>query len=66
MEPAPTALDGRLPGGAETPFVRGHARQGMAASSCPECDGRVRNAGGTDYVCRDCGAEFDTADLFLP
>jgi tRNA(Ile2) C34 agmatinyltransferase TiaS len=38
----------------------------MAGTSCPECGGQVRNAGGTDYECRDCGNEFDDADLFLP
>lgn len=35
-------------------------------SKCPECAGHVSTDDGTVYVCDDCGAEFDAADLFLP
>lgn len=38
----------------------------VAGARCPECGSRVRNRGGTDYVCSECGTEFDGADLFLP
>lgn len=51
---------GRNPFGASTPVA------GMTGKRCPECDGLVRSAGGTAYECRECGATFDGADLFLP
>ncbi|MBV0924194.1 transposase [Halomicroarcula limicola] len=35
-------------------------------STCPKCGGRVSTVNGAEYVCDDCGAEFDSADLFLP
>jgi uncharacterized Zn ribbon protein len=35
-------------------------------STCPRCSGHVSTTDGTTYVCDDCGAEFDSADLFLP
>lgn len=38
----------------------------VAGTRCPECGGSVRSLVGTDYRCRDCGREFDGADLFLP
>lgn len=42
-------------------------REGMPDSSeCPECGGRVSTTNGTEYVCDECGREFDSADLFLP
>jgi tRNA(Ile2) C34 agmatinyltransferase TiaS len=38
----------------------------VAGATCPECGSSVRSQGGTDYECRECGQEFDSADLFLP
>jgi tRNA(Ile2) C34 agmatinyltransferase TiaS len=35
-------------------------------STCPDCDGHVSTADGTEYVCDDCGRTYDGADLFLP
>jgi DNA-directed RNA polymerase subunit RPC12/RpoP len=37
----------------------------MAGSTCPECGAQVRTDDGLTYVCRDCGTEFDVADLFV-
>jgi tRNA(Ile2) C34 agmatinyltransferase TiaS len=38
----------------------------VAGARCPECESAVDSEGGTDYECRECGHEFDAADLFLP
>jgi len=38
----------------------------VAGADCPECGSSVRTSDGTDYECRECGREFDAADLFLP
>lgn len=38
---------------------------GEAGSSCPECGGQLETTDGMTYVCRDCGREFDSADVFL-
>ncbi len=39
---------------------------GRAGSDCPECGGQlVSEDGGLTYVCRNCGQEFDSADVFL-
>jgi len=35
-------------------------------STCPRCSGHVSTANGTEYTCDDCGAAYDSADLFLP
>ena len=35
-------------------------------STCPHCSGHVSTDDGTEYSCDDCGAAFDSADLFLP
>ncbi len=35
-------------------------------STCPRCNGRVSTENGTEYTCDDCGAAFDSSDLFLP
>lgn len=35
-------------------------------STCPHCSGHVSTEDGTEYTCDDCGAVFDSADLFLP
>jgi len=35
-------------------------------STCQDCGGRVSTEDGTTYECDDCGATFDSADLFLP
>jgi len=35
-------------------------------STCPHCSGHVSTENGTEYTCDDCGAAFDSADLFLP
>ena len=35
-------------------------------STCPRCGGHVSTVDGTTYVCDDCGAKYDAADLFLP
>ncbi len=35
-------------------------------STCPKCGGHVSTTNGTDYECDDCGAAYDSADLFLP
>jgi len=37
----------------------------QAGSSCPECGGRLESTDGVTYRCRDCGREFDSADIFL-
>lgn len=38
---------------------------GQAGAKCPECGGRLRTEDGIIYRCRDCGREFDSADVFL-
>ncbi len=38
---------------------------GRAGSDCPECGGQLLSADGMTYACRDCGREFDSADVFL-
>jgi tRNA(Ile2) C34 agmatinyltransferase TiaS len=38
---------------------------GRAGSDCPECGGQLQSEGGMVYRCRDCGREFDSADVFL-
>lgn len=37
----------------------------QAGSSCPECGGQLETDDGMTYVCRDCGASFDSADVFF-
>ncbi len=37
----------------------------QAGSNCPECGGQLVSTDGLQYVCRSCGREFDTADVFL-
>lgn len=38
---------------------------GRAGSDCPECGGQLVSEDGMTYRCRDCGREFDSADVFL-
>ncbi len=39
---------------------------GRAGSDCPECGGQLQSIdNGKLYRCRDCGREFDPADVFL-
>jgi tRNA(Ile2) C34 agmatinyltransferase TiaS len=37
----------------------------QAGSDCPECTGQLISANGLDYECKECGTEFDSADVFL-
>lgn len=37
----------------------------QAGSECPECSGQLKTDDGLAYWCRDCGTEFDSADVFL-
>lgn len=55
------------PAGAATTILRRVPVVSMVAgSTSPACGSAVESAGGTDYECRECGHEFDGADLFLP
>lgn len=52
--------------GASDMCLRVGAVNVINGSECPKCGGHVTTDDGTVYRCEDCGAEFDTADLFLP
>jgi tRNA(Ile2) C34 agmatinyltransferase TiaS len=43
----------------------GTPMSGRAGSKCPECGGQLQSENGITYRCRDCGREFDSADVFL-
>jgi DNA-directed RNA polymerase subunit RPC12/RpoP len=54
--------------GLERPIGRRHATgtmSGRAGSDCPECGGQLVSEDGMEYVCKDCGRRYDSADVFL-